>query len=514
MPLRLLPPLLLLALPLVACSDPPSLVIRIQQPAAGLDLASAEGRLRVELLDGNTGAVEQRREVTADGLATGRQRLFESLELIEERSYRVRLVASLDGKKSCARAVGLSPTFRYDEALTELSVYMDCADAASTAAPLQTDRAYHQAVFLPAPAPHGQVVLVAGASPRTDLAPDDPAKFLDSIEVYNPGEDRFTRRTERLSRPRALHVALRIGDQLLLSLGGMDTDKSGGTTVNEILSYVDRVSADAVTRVHDLTTTRAGHSAVLLEDQGKVLVAGGFTKGTIIPLMTLEIFDPAGKGKPPQLPSMTIPRYQPALVPFERGRRVLIAGGLWVKDKSYPIDLLCLSGSCTCGTPPCVQQLPGFGQDAGRIGVTGTLVPCRTGGGAIYLVGGFHTETTPVKKTVLHDDIRCVDTANPGQGPTRLGGLLKPRGQHTTTLVRGGKSGQRLLVAGGYSAEGVLSTRGELVPVSCDCKLTGAIKEVELGFRVGHTATLLADGTVLLAGGLSSDKAERFNPDF
>jgi hypothetical protein len=507
-------PALLLLVSLAGCSDPPALLIRIQQPEAGLDLQDATGKLTVELLDGNTGAVEHRRDITPASLGA-RQRLFEGLDLIAERTYRVRVTASLDSKGTCAaskgRALGVSPTFRHAEGQTALSVWVDCADAASSAGKLIKDRYYHQAIRLSGPGPHGQVVLVGGATPRSDADHNSPIKSVDSIEVYDPAKDRFTKRSDKLSRARAFHQAVRLDDRTLISLGGLDSDASG--TANESLSHVDRVSSSAVSRIHDLAQKRAVHQAVLLEEQGKVLVVGGFSASFVLPVTTMEIFDPTGQGKPPKLPSLSFPRYVPAVVPFERGRKVLIAGGLWVQDKDLPIDLLCLAGTCPCGAPPCIQQLPGFGMGAGRYSLTGTLVPCQTGGGAVYLVGGHHIETTPVKKSVYYNDIRCVDTANTGKGPVRLGGLLKARSVHTSTLVRGPKGGRRLFVAGGSDGK-LMSTRGELIPVSCDCRLTGPIEEIDLGsFRFGHTATLLADGTVLLAGGFTSDKAVRFNPD-
>ena len=67
-----------------ACSDGPTLLLRIQHPKA-FDPAIGAGKLTVELLNGNTGHVEQRKEVGTTSLAA-RQRLFEGLELTEGRS--------------------------------------------------------------------------------------------------------------------------------------------------------------------------------------------------------------------------------------------------------------------------------------------------------------------------------------------------------------------------------------------------------------------------------------------
>jgi hypothetical protein len=527
--------LLLVALlsALGACSDGPTLLVRIQHPKA-FDPAIGAGKLTVELLDGNTGHVEQRKEVGTTSLAA-RQRLFEGLELVEGRSYRVQLSASFDaGEAVCAgsgrRAVGRSPSFRYDEALGELPIYMDCADAASSAGPLTYERFYHSAVFLPGASAHGQVVVMGGIKPEMDST--KPLTYLDSIEVYDPATDRFNALSASLTRPRAYLQAVAVGADEALALGGLVEVEIGGVKGNAAVNRVDQIKGGRVAKAQDMTQIRAGHSAVLLEDSQQVLVVAGQVSLNAFPLTSLELFDPAG-GKVPGLPSLQVPRYQPAVVALGGGRNVLVAGGLHIKGQELFFELVCRSGSCPCGAAPCVHTTKGFGKDEGRYGVTATHVPCETSGGAVYLVGGSHpldpicppgSQCPPAelaKQDRVYDEILCVDAADPAAGPMNVGKLLKPRVGHTTTLVRGAGGSQRLFVAGGYTTRDtttgnpLYTTLGELVPVTCSCKSVGKVKEIDLGtIRVGHTTTRLADGSVLLVGGFTTDWVQRFNPDF
>lgn len=510
--LRLLPALLA-----VACSETPSLLIRVEHPTT-FDPAVAEGTLTVELLDANTASVEQSARVGTTSL-DAQQRLFEELELVEGRLYQVRLRASFDGTAHCSesssKAVGVSPVFSYSAELTELSVYIDCADAASPTGPPVRSRIYHAAAFLPRPGPHGQVLLVGGAKPELDLDPQqDTLTLYDTLERYDPATGRFTELEARLSRASAWHQATTIAETELVVTGGYAVDEIGGKKVATSLSRSEQVTSQGrVTRLRDLKQGRGGHGAAVTS-RG-LLLAGGLSGAFILPLKTVELVDPTGESQPPDLPSMSVARYLPMVVPFDGDRQVLIAGGHWVRDHEDLVELLCLEGPCSCGAAPCIQTAPGFGVDGGRYGLSATLVSCPTAA-AIYLVGGSHTELLTKKETTF-DEIYCLDTGAPADGLKLVGKLKRPRVGHTATLVRGPAGSQRLLVAGGahedkLDGSTVLATRGELVPVDCSCQVTGPVTEVDLGFRVGHTATLLPDGTVLLVGGVTDQQAERFNP--
>ena len=74
------------------------------------------------------------------------------------------------------------------------------------------------------------------------------------------------------------------------------------------------------------------------------------------------------------------------------------------------------------------------------------------------------------------------------------GSLDVPRGQHSATLLADG----RILVMGGLSSSGVPISQSEIWdPVTTAFSL-GALLDQPRG---GHTATLLADGRVMVTGG-------------
>jgi hypothetical protein len=79
---------------------------------------------------------------------------------------------------------------------------------------------------------------------------------------------------------------------------------------------------------------------------------------------------------------------------------------------------------------------------------------------------------------------------------TANGGMIEARFGHTATLLVDGN----VLVAGGFSGGGTLASAELYDPSSRSWTATGTMIEA----RVGHTATLLADGRVLVAGGSSS----------
>jgi hypothetical protein len=509
--------MLAVLLPVGGCSEPASLLIEVAHPS-GFDPAAVRGTLTVAL---ERAGGELVREGKLDTRTLGsKQRLFEELDLTEGERYRLRLAIQLDPQETaCAdggrRAVGWSPPFLYERDIESVSIYVDCADASSATGQLAKKRVYHTATLLQTPAPQGKVVLIGGAEPSTDLDKPESAVLLDSLERYDPATGKFTLLSGKLGRPRLLHTATSSPDGTEVTVaGGMDKVVVVSKTVLSSVTTVERVRDGLVSPLPDLTEARSYHSAA--DVGGSLVLVGGVGANVLNVLKNLELFDPTGKAATTVVPTIW-PRILPVVIPLDE-ERVLISGGVRLENVDIPDELLCLSGSCACGAAPCVQKLDfGYGKGKGRYGMTGTRVDCDggKGEGAVYIVGGNYKDTV-TQAEEYYDDVFCVDVASP-KALLRVGQLRRARTGHTTTLLElpGGK--RRLLVAGG-SAPAALLASAELLDVSCRCEAAGSItaqREVKLeSQRALHTATLLADGTVLLAGGIFVGfSAERFNPD-
>jgi N-acetylneuraminic acid mutarotase len=141
--------------------------------------------------------------------------------------------------------------------------------------------------------------------------------------------------------------------------------------------------------------------------------------------------------------------------------------------------------------------------------------------GAVTAVAGLLSAL--VAAGIIHGPLTVAPSASPSASPSRPTAgapgtwspahqMATPRELHTSTLLRDG----RVLVAGGVSGSGasmVLNSAELYNPASGAWSPTGQMKTA----RGAHTATLLVDGRVLVVGGLGSDfqslgSAELYDP--
>jgi len=137
-----------------------------------------------------------------------------------------------------------------------------------------------------------------------------------------------------------------------------------------------------------------------------------------------------------------------------------------------------------------------------RSGHTATLLP-----NGMVLVAGGTDGSSPLSSTELYD---------PATGTwTLTGSLNTPRSRHTATLLQNGK----VLVVGGFNSTGsdVAMRSGELYdPATGYWSVTKGNHLITA--RYWHTATLLSDGRVLVAGGYNTSSgilgsAELYTPN-
>ena len=124
-----------------------------------------------------------------------------------------------------------------------------------------------------------------------------------------------------------------------------------------------------------------------------------------------------------------------------------------------------------------------------RQGHTATALP----DGRVLVIGGDEPDAAGVLTALDSVEIFDPQTQTFALAPLTL---TAPRSTHTATLLADG----RVLVAGGYDAGGAVVASAEIVdPVGASSTAVGSMS---VG-RTQHTATLLADGRVLALGGSS-----------
>ncbi len=274
--------------------------------------------------------------------------------------------------------------------------------------------------------------------------------------------------TGSLITARTDHTATLLPNGKVLIAGG---NRSGPLATAELF---DPATA-TFTPTGSLGTARYLHTASLLRN-GKVLVVGGY--GTSGSLSSAEIYNPETGSFSPAPGSLGAARssHTASLLP---GGKVLIAGGLGTSGPLRSAELFTPSS----GT---------FSPTTGLLTVVRELhVAVLLGDGRVLIVGGYDG-AAPLASAELFDP-----TA--GTFSTTNGALATARYSGSAALLPNGK----VLVAGGH---GLLSTvvysSAELYDPTAGTfsATTGSLNAA----RYGHSATLLASGLVLLAGGCGS----------
>jgi hypothetical protein len=325
---------------------------------------------------------------------------------------------------------------------------------------MNVGRVSHTATQLP----DGRILLIGGV--------DDTGNVTPSAEIYDPGTGKFTL-TGSLSTGRWGHTATLLNNGKVLVAGGV-SDANGFVLLPTAELYDPASGTFSLTG--NLSVLHTYHTATLLPN-GKVLVAGGLDPHTLIngsfaSIASAELYDPTS-GMFSSTASMNEPRYWHTATLLNNGR-VLIAGGTVVAPPTLP---------------PLVPA-PGelYDPAAGSFTNTGdpNQTPPSTGPSAATLL---QDGQVLLWTTTIYDPAANTFTTTPAfqhAPPFYL------QANYTATLL----PNEEVLVAGGGNG-GAAVTATLLDPARASWVDAGSMQSP----RVKHTANLLSNGLVLIAGG-------------
>ncbi|WP_437620479.1 kelch repeat-containing protein [Sorangium sp. So ce1151] len=269
--------------------------------------------------------------------------------------------------------------------------------------------------------------------------------------------------TTSMSFARREHSATRLADGRVLVVGGYD----GRQSLSKVEGY------DPVSRVWsslpDLAPARQKHTATLLSN-GSVLVTGGYGASY---LNDSWLFDPVASSWS-RAGSIAVARYQHTATLLGNGS-VLVTGGFSATGASSDARLYDPSTGWSSVGP----------MSTARRAHTATLL----GNGKVLVVGGSDGSAS----------LSTAELYDPASGWSPAGRMNTAREGHAAVRLGNGK----VLVTGGYdntaAAANTYPASAALYDPSTHTWST--VGDAMSTPRRNHTATLLVDGTVLVAGG-------------
>jgi parallel beta-helix repeat protein len=324
---------------------------------------------------------------------------------------------------------------------------------------LATERLFHMAATLPG----GDVIVVGG------LDGDD--NVIASIERFSPATGQIAT-VATLPTSRMFQSTTLLDDGTVLIAGG--SPDNGATVLDTALIY-DPSNDSLTPTTGPLGTARWGHTATLLQD-GRVLIASG-TGSSDTPLASTEIYDPVAKTFSSSDSLATARRIGGSAVLLDDGR-VLIAGGRTAG--------LGVTAAFQLWDPATETFGPEGSMNESRRSHRHTLLV----DGTVLIAGGRNATFDYLDTAEIFDPTTNTFTYAAGTMQLR-------RRSQTQALLPSGE----VLLAGGITDGRILVSYGEIYdPVTQTFRLI----DVLTSHRSGARSTRLADGRILIVGGLSS----------
>ncbi len=273
--------------------------------------------------------------------------------------------------------------------------------------------------------------------------------------------------------PRAVHRATTLADGGVLITGGCTTPGCGGVEAGAPTVLFD-AATEQTTAGPSLRQVRLAHTATLLDD-GRVLVAGGYTGEGRPPTGTMEVYDPRRESFE-SVGSLQVGRADHSASLLADGR-VLVAGGRGADGAA-------------------LSSVEIVDPGRGRVTKTAALPQPRTAhaavgyDGEVLLLGGTTVSDRAVASAVSFDSA----TGRWRPGPT----LLRARVKHAAVALPGGGV---LVIGGSGSAESRDAYADTELLRSGDDRFRPGPRLPEGRYKLTDAAAALPDGRVAVAGG-------------
>jgi len=371
---------------------------------------------------------------------------------------------------------------------------------------MKLPRAAHTATLLN----NGKVFIAGGFNFTTGSQTRTP---LSEVELFDPATNSFTSGPEMtlsngsVKLPKAFHTATKLQIGQVLIWGGESYSGGAANTVspsalilifdpdvNEYVAIPRKPPAPAA-------IPRTQHKAVI-DKNGKVLVVGGLTRvAGLVPVEQVEWFDPA-TSEYKVVSGVTLPRAQPSAAAVKAGELVAVAGG--TDGTAMANEVVYFKWDSTGFKLQALAQPPRLALPGRRGASAATLR-----GGLDLLVLGGYSDPDPSKVTpIASSEIVGTSTTQVTVGPTVGSSGTGGRGDICSVQLNDGT----VLAIGGLTVDAPgAAGRSDGSTVILKSTSEGAAQGVvgpELAVpRFLHSCTLLADGSVLVLGGLNEQAA-------
>lgn len=385
--------------------------------------------------------------------------------------------------------------------------------------PMSAVRGRHSATLLP----NGKVLVAGGHTEGTTLRSD--------AEIYDPSTGHWST-TGSLPYACADHAATMMKTGQVLITGGYAQSAPSNNQISANSALYDPPTG-SWTLVGSMPTARIGHTTIMLMDMGTVLVVGGVNLGG--PLADAALYEPSTR-RWTATGSMSVSRVYHSATRLTNSKVLVVGGndgmypytyrtsaeiydtvsGLWSMADPVPArayhtanllndgTVIVAGGSAAFGSYLATVQRYDYAVGTWR--ATQPLPEARSkpsatllGNGKVLVAGGSfyaNRSAVPLNTSVLYDPATENWTAG--------GNLLAARREHSATLLANGK----VLIVGGFVAG------AELYDPGTNQTTAAASPAVARG---RHRATLLANGKVLISGGETfgdnPTSAELYDPD-